>query len=79
MNGLATGVPFTIKLQNMSSTGSLSTVAMKTANTVAEKPIANAAYFDNFDEDTDGPLNSNYYDVSRVARNLQRYREHPRC
>ena len=56
MNGLATGVPFTIKLQNMSGTGSLSTVAMNTANTVAQKPMANAAYFDNFDEDTDGPL-----------------------
>ena len=63
MNGLATGVPFTIELQNMSSTGSLSTVATNTANTVAQKPIANAAYFDNFDEDTDGPLDSNYYDV----------------
>ncbi len=63
MNGLATGVPFTVELQNMSSTGSLSTVATNTAKTVAQQPLANAAYFDNFDEDADGPLDSNYYDV----------------
>lgn len=63
MNGLRTDETFTIKIQNMNSSGVLSEPITATATTTAQSPIANAAYFDNFNDATIGPLNSNYYDV----------------
>jgi hypothetical protein len=62
MNGLATGAQFTIKLQTMDANGTLSPAIGASTSTVAQAPMQNAAYFDNFDR-PDGMMDSSYYDI----------------
>jgi hypothetical protein len=67
MNGLRSGDTFTIKLQSMDASGSLSSAISETIATDPQSPLTNAAYFDNFNDASNGNLDYNYYDVRAWA------------
>lgn len=64
MNNLRTGDLYTLKIQNIDANGAISQpILQASARTEEQKPITNAAFFDNFNDTTHGVLNPNYYDV----------------
>lgn len=62
-NGLQTGHAYMIQVQSMNSAGDLSTPISAIATTDPQPSLPNVAFFDNFNDSADGPLDPNYYDV----------------
>lgn len=69
MNGLRTGDTYTVKIQAIDSSGSLSDAVSATAATDPQSPMQNAAFFENFDAmPSGGDLDYNYFDVRTSDR-----------
>ena len=62
MNGLMPGHSYTVRVQAMDAAGGLSVPVEATAATAPQQPMANAAFFENFNGPS-GPLDANYFDV----------------
>jgi hypothetical protein len=64
MNGLRTGDTYTVKIQTINSSDSLSDAVSATAATDPQSPMQNAAFFENFNAmPSGGDLDYNYFDV----------------
>lgn len=62
-NGLVSSHQYTIKVQGMDSSGALSNPTQANGITDPQSPMANAAFFDNFNDAPNGDMDPNYYDV----------------
>jgi hypothetical protein len=70
MNGLRTGDTYMVKIQTINKSGVLSDGVSATGTTDPQSPMANAAFFENFDAmPAGGDLDYNYFDVRTNDRN----------
>jgi hypothetical protein len=63
LNGLAYNKDYTIKVQSINSDNSLSAPITAVGRTDPELPMANAAFFENFNDCKPGDVNYNYFDT----------------
>jgi hypothetical protein len=68
MNGLAYNKDYTIKVQSINSDNSLSAPITAVGRTDPELPMANAAFFENFNDCKPGDVNYNYFDIHATTK-----------
>ncbi len=66
-NGLEQNHNYTIKIQTMDANGALSNPVSAVGATDTQSPMANAAFFENFNDTGRGDLNANVFDVRTKA------------
>ena len=62
-NGMTSGHTYTVAVQTLGANGHVSAPATAWGSTDPQSPMANAVFFENFNEASAGPLDPNYFDT----------------